>query len=115
MNQEEIIKQNYNPDKHVGFHPETGIPLVKSKHEYKKPKSAREEKREYKPLMPWFCPVKDPVSGEKCGKMMGIWDNMTYDRFGMCEECTQKYNPQLFEKEMEEFVSDDGSLKFKPL
>jgi len=89
----------YNPSKHVGRHPETGIPLVRARHKYKKPKSARGKdlKNEgYKPLNPWFCPMKDPDTKEVCGKMMSNWDDMFYNSYGMCQDCAQKYNPHLF-------------------
>ena len=46
---------------------------------------------------PWFCSVKDPDTGEKCGKLMGVWDNMWHEKYGMCENCVTKYNPHLVE------------------
>ena len=90
----------YNPSKHVGVHPETGIPLVRAKHKWVKPKSSGPVKQEFKPLRPFFCDCKDPETGEECGGMMRTWDDMFYMQYGMCEKCYLKYNPQL--KEIEE-------------
>ena len=53
------------------------------------------KKPEY--IRPWFCSTKDPDTGEKCGKRMGMWDDMWFDKYGMCEECVKKYNPHLSE------------------
>jgi len=48
--------------------------------------------KDYKPLTPNFCSVKDPETGKKCGKFMRSWDIMFYDQYGMCEDCYLKYN-----------------------
>jgi hypothetical protein len=48
--------------------------------------------KDYKPLTPNFCSVKDPETGKKCGNFMRSWDIMFYDQYGMCEECYLKYN-----------------------
>ena len=110
-----MVKEDdgYDPAKHVGRHPETGIPLKRSKHEWKKPKSQRTTPQN-KPLNPWFCPVKDPITGEVCGNMLTIWNELAYNQFGMCEKCAKKYNPHLFREEMQEFVNTDGELLFEP-
>lgn len=56
-----------------------------------------------KAFKPWFCPCEDPETGEKCNNMMGHWDQMFYEKYGMCQECFEKYNPQVkaIEEELE--------------
>jgi hypothetical protein len=94
--------------------PLMGIPLVKTKHEHVRPKSQAPVADDYVPLNPWFCPVKDPDTKEKCGAMMGIWDDMAYKQFGMCEACAKKYNPHLFSGELDDFVDTKGNLLYEP-
>ena len=48
-----------------------------------------------KPLRPNFCPIIHEDTGERCGKMMDMWDQMFYEQYGIgCQECTKKYKPE---------------------
>lgn len=72
-----------------------GLPEKRSKHKFVKPQSQKVEPEERLPSRPFFCPCKDPETGEKCGKMMDMWDDISYNKHGMCEKCVKKYNPHL--------------------
>ncbi len=79
----------------VGVHPVTGLPLVRAKHKFVKPKSVNSKEEDKLPLNPFFCPVKDPETKEQCGKLMGPWDTYCYNIYGMCEDCFRKYNKHV--------------------
>jgi hypothetical protein len=51
---------------------------------------------------PWFCEVKDPETGIRCGRLLKEIDDGYIELYGMCRECFYKYNPQLTEIENEE-------------
>jgi len=44
---------------------------------------------------PWFCPCKDPETGEKCGRVLTNWDQLFFNQYGMCEKCFAKYNSHI--------------------
>ena len=50
-----------------------------------------------KPENPYFCPVKDPETGKKCGKLMNEIDSGYYSIYGMCRDCFNKYNSHVSE------------------
>jgi len=62
-------------------------------------------------MRPWFCTAEDPDTGEKCRRKMGMWDDMWYDKYGMCEECVKKYNPHLVDALETEAAIKDESVK----
>lgn len=49
------------------------------------------------PINPHFCPVLDPDTEEKCNKFMRKWDLIFYQKYGMCEDCFNKYNSHVDE------------------
>ena len=44
-----------------------------------------------------FCTVIDPETNKRCGKFMRNWDEMFYEKYGMCEDCYLKYNSHIEE------------------
>ena len=51
----------------------------------------------YSPRIPTFCTVIDPETNKRCGKFMRNWDEMFYEKYGMCEDCYLKYNSHIEE------------------
>ena len=51
----------------------------------------------YSPRIPTFCTVVDPETNKRCGKFMRNWDEMFYNKYGMCESCYLKYNAHVDE------------------
>jgi len=70
------------------FLPTKDVKLWKSNDRTKKDKS-------FSPLVPTFCKVVDPDTGKKCGIFMRNWDEMFYEKYGMCEVCYLKYNAHV--------------------
>tara|TARA_Y100001937_G_scaffold127265_1_gene198984 strand:+ start:1644 stop:1943 length:300 start_codon:yes stop_codon:yes gene_type:complete len=53
--------------------------------------------KSYSPRIPTFCTVVDPDTGKRCGIFMRNWDEMFYEKYGMCESCYLKYNSHVDE------------------
>ena len=53
--------------------------------------------KDWKPLVPAFCTLVHPDTGKRCGNYMRNWDEMFYEKYGMCEECYLKYNSHVDE------------------
>ena len=51
----------------------------------------------YSPRIPTFCTVIDPETNKRGGKFMRNWDEMFYEKYGMCEDCYLKYNSHIEE------------------
>ncbi len=51
--------------------------------------------KNYSPRVPMFCTVIDPETNKRCGKLMGNWDEMFYEKYGLCEDCYLKYNDHV--------------------
>ena len=55
-------------------------------------KESIKKDKDWKPLLPHFCPALDPQTKKKCGNFMNHWDIYFYQQYGMCEKCYLKYN-----------------------
>tara|TARA_R110000824_G_scaffold80978_3_gene203438 strand:- start:1113 stop:1406 length:294 start_codon:yes stop_codon:yes gene_type:complete len=88
-----------------------GLPLKETK-KWKVNKTTKVE-NDYKPLFPTFCPCVDPETDKKCGNFMRNWDQMFYDKAGMCEECYGKYNSHIeeIEKETKKQLEANGTTE----
>tara|TARA_B100000749_G_C18343431_1_gene430073 strand:+ start:676 stop:960 length:285 start_codon:yes stop_codon:yes gene_type:complete len=70
--------------------PDDFLPIKKTKMWQSKENLKKD--KDWKPLLPHFCPALDPETEKKCGKFMGHWDIYFYQQYGMCEQCYLKYN-----------------------
>jgi len=57
----------------------------------------------------FFCPVKDPDTGQRCNRLLAEKDELFMSSYGMCSECFKKYNNHI--DEIEEKVDNVVSLK----